>query len=122
MKLKKPFLLTVLAFLAVSQSFRFPSRTPGLPQLMGMKLRTLVLKRRPAINPHGFLSHYVNGLDVNRANDAALEMDLQKIINAFHAMINQKPLHQRNQQPLHQRRRIPPPLKVPMITGNYVWH
>lgn len=118
MKLKKPFLLTVLAFLAVSQSFRFPSRTPGLPQLMGMKLRTLVLKRRPAINP----IHYVKGPDVNHVNDAALEMDLQKIINAFHAMINQKPLHQRNQQPLHQRRRIPPPLKVPMITGNYVWY
>ena len=103
MKLKKPFLLTVFAFLAVSQSFRFPSRTPGLPQLMGMKLRTLVLKRRPAIN----LIHYVKGPDVNHVNDAALEMDLQKIINAFHAMIN---------QPLHQR--TPPPVKVPLITGN----
>ena len=105
MKLQKPFLLTVLAILAVSQSFRFPSRRPGLPQLMGMQLRTLVLKRRPV--------HFVNDPDVRirtiDANDAALEMDLQKIINAFHAMIN---------QPLHQR--TPPPVKVPLITGNYV--
>ena len=96
-------LLIILAILAVCQSFRFPSRRPGLPQLLGIKLRKFALRRRrPIVNSIKYVTK-----DTNHVNDEAMKEDLQKIINAFKAMIN---------QPIHQW--TPPPFKVPLITGN----
>ena len=96
-------LIIILAILAVCQSFRFPSRRPGLPQLLGMKqIKFALRRRRPIVNSIKYVTK-----DTNDVNDAALKEDLQKIINAFKAMIN---------QPIHQW--TPPPFKVPLITGN----
>ena len=98
-------LLIILAILAVCQSFRFPSRRPGLPQLLGMKQIKFALRRsRPVVNSINYVNDHQ---DVEHVNDEAMKEDLQKIINAFKAMIN---------QPIHQW--TPPPFKVPLITGN----
>ena len=98
-------LLIILAILAVCQSFRFPSRRPGLPQLLGMKqIKFALRRRRPIVNSINYVNDHQ---DVEHVNDEAMKEDLQKIINAFKAMIN---------QPIHQW--TPPPFKVPLITGN----
>ena len=76
-------LIIILAILAVCQSFRFPSRRPGLPQLLGMKQIKFALRRsRPVVNSIN------DHLDAEHVNDEAMKEDLQKIINAFKAMIN----------------------------------